>query len=167
MTARSGGKPAVVAVLDVGKTHVKLLAISPEGDGVIDARQTENRPLDGPPYLHVDVEHIFAWMVEAFADFARHFEIEAIIPTAYGSTAALIDEEGLVLPMMDYEAEPPDGIKEAYAEIAPDFDEVCCPINPGGLTLARQLFWQSRHFSRIVSSGLGGFCPPRNIGRGA
>ncbi|MGI9510761.1 MAG: FGGY-family carbohydrate kinase [Geminicoccaceae bacterium] len=140
-------KPVVVAVLDVGKTHVKLFAISPDGGGVIDARQTGNRPLDGPPYLHADVEHVFAWMVEALGDFAEHFEIEAIIPTAYGSTAGLIDEQGLVLPMMDYEAEPPDDIKEAYAEIAPAFDEVCCPINPGGLTLARQLFWQSRQFA--------------------
>jgi sugar (pentulose or hexulose) kinase len=48
---------------------------------------------------------------------------------------------------MDYEAEPPPDIADAYAAIAPDFDEVCCPINPGGLTLARQLFWQSRHFA--------------------
>lgn len=146
MVGRREGKHAVV-VLDVGKTHVKLFAISPEGDGVIDARQTENRPLDGPPYLHVDVEHVFAWMIEALADIARQVEIEAIVPTAYGSTAALIDGQGLVLPMMDYEAEPPGDIKEAYAEIAPDFDEVCCPINPGGLTLARQLFWQSRQFA--------------------
>lgn len=147
VAGRSGGKPAVVVVLDVGKTHVKLLAISPEGEGVVDARQTGNRPLEMPPYLHVEVEHVFAWVVEALADFAQHFEIEAIVPTAYGSTAALIDDAGLVLPMMDYEVVPPDDIKEAYAEIAPPFDEVCCPINPGGLTLARQLFWQSRRFA--------------------
>ena len=94
------------------------------------------------------------WMLRRFfrgwsrllAEFAARFEILAIIPCAYGSTAALIDEDGLVLPMMDYEAEPPADIVEGYAAVAPDFDEVCCPINPGGLTLARQLFWQSRLF---------------------
>ena len=34
----------------------------------------------------------------------------------------------------------------AYAEVAPWFEECCCPIHPAGLTLARQLFWQSRAF---------------------
>lgn len=140
------GLPAAVVVLDVGKTHVKLLAIEVDGGEVIEARQTGNQPLSGPPYLHVDVETIFAWMLETLAEFARQVRIEAIVPSAYGSTAALIDDDGLVLPMMDYEAEPPDEIKRAYAEVVPDFEEVCCPVNPGGLTLARQLFWQSRSF---------------------
>lgn len=139
-------KASVVVVFDVGKTHVKLLAIEPGGGRVIEALQTENRPIDGAPYLHVDVEAIFVWMTLALGDFARRFDIEAIIPSAYGSTAALIDDDGLVLPMMDYEAEPPLEIAQAYAEAAPAFTEVCCPINPGGLTLGRQLFWQSRCF---------------------
>ncbi len=140
-------KLSVVVVFDVGKTHVKLLAIEPGGRQVIEALQTGNQPIDGAPYLHVDVEAIFAWMIEALAEFATRFDIEAIVPSAYGSTAALIDDDGLVLPMMDYEAEPPADIKEAYAEVAPAFEEVCCPINPCGLTLGRQLFWQSRQFA--------------------
>ena len=139
---------AAVVVLDVGKTHVRLFAIGPDGGGVIEQRQISNRSLDAEPYLQVDVERIWAWLVEALADLGRCVEIEAIVPSAYGSTAALIDEDGLVLPMMDYEAEPPADIVDAYAEIAPEFAEVCCPVNPGGLTLARQLFWQSRHFPK-------------------
>ena len=139
-------RPSVVVVFDVGKTHVKLLAITPDSGSVVEALQTGNRPIDGAPYLHVDVEAIFGWLVRTLAEFAGRFEIEAIVPCAYGSTAALVDDDGLVLPMMDYEAEPPAEIKEAYADVAPPFEEVRCPINPGGLTLARQLFWQSRAF---------------------
>ncbi len=146
-----GGRLSVVVVFDVGKTHVKLLAIEPGGGCVVEALQTGNEPIDGPPYLHVDVETIFAWMAEALAAFATRFDILAIVPSAYGSTAALIDDDGLVLPMMDYEAEPPLEVKEAYAAAAPAFEEVCCPVNPGGLTLARQLFWQSRHFGRAFA----------------
>ena len=141
-----GSRLSVVVVFDVGKTHVKLLAIEPGGGRVIEALQTGNKPIEGPPYLHVDVDAIFAWMIEVLAEFATRFDIEAIVPSAYGSTAALIDDDGLVLPMMDYEAEPPLEIKKAYAAAAPAFEEVCCPINPGALTLARQLFWQSRYF---------------------
>ena len=140
-------KRSAVVVFDVGKTHVKLLAIEPDSGKVIEALQTGNRPLEGPPYPHVDVDAIFAWLLGALATFGQRFRIKAIVPSAYGSTAALVDDQGLVLPMMDYEAEPPDDVKAAYAAAAPAFDEVCCPINPGGLTLARQLLWQSRHFS--------------------
>jgi sugar (pentulose or hexulose) kinase len=143
-------KPSAVVVFDVGKTHVKLLAIEP-GGGVIASEQTANAPIDGPPYLHVDVEAIFSWLSQALADFLGRFSIEAIVPSAYGSTAALIDDDDLVLPMMDYEAEPPSDIAEAYAKLAPQFEEVCCPINPGGLTLARQLYWQSRHFKEAFA----------------
>src|SRR3546814_3118911 len=48
------------------------------------------------------------------------------------------------MPVMDYEADPPDAVKHAYAEAAPPFAEVYAPTNPGGLTLGRQLFWQER-----------------------
>ncbi len=138
--------PQAVIVLDVGKTHIKLLAIEPDGGGVLHAVQSQNVARAAPPYLHVDVERIWTWLIEALAGMAGRFVIEAIVPAAYGSTAALIDEAGLVLPMMDYEADPPEAIVSAYAELAPRFEECCCPINPGGLTLARQLFWQSRRF---------------------
>lgn len=144
-------RTSVVAVFDVGKTHVKLLVIDPEVGEVIDALQTDNRPVDKPPYLHVDADAIFAWLIEALREASGRFPIEAIIPCAYGSTAALIDAGGMVLPMMDYEAEPPLEVKDAYAAAAPPFEEVCCPINPGGLTLGRQLFWQSRHFPKCFA----------------
>ena len=142
----ANGTMCAVIVLDIGKTHVKLFAIEPDGGGVLGSKQTSNQSLATGPYLHVDVERIWRWLVEALADLAGQFEIEAIVPCAYGSTAALIDEKGLVLPMMDYEAEPPADIVQGYAEAAPSFAEVYCPINPASLTLARQLFWQSRHF---------------------
>jgi sugar (pentulose or hexulose) kinase len=85
-------------------------------------------------------------MMAALADLGEAIAIQAIVPTGYGSTAALVAGDALVLPIMDYEAEPPAAIAAAYAEVAPWFEECCCPIHPAGLTLARQLFWQSRAF---------------------
>ncbi len=52
------------------------------------------------------------------------------MPTGYGSTAALVAGDDLVLPILDYEAEPPAAIAAAYAEVAPWFEECCCPVNP-------------------------------------
>jgi sugar (pentulose or hexulose) kinase len=55
---------------------------------------------------------------------------------------ALIDADGLVLPVMHYEARPPAPIVAAYEMRVPPFTEVYAPVNPGGLTMARQLLWQ-------------------------
>ncbi len=143
--------PSAVIVFDIGKTHVKLFAIEPHGGAVLDARQAANQSVDAEPYRHVDVDRIWAWLVEALADLGQTFEIVAIVPCAYGSTVALIDNDGLVLPMMDYEADLPPEMASGYAEVAPDFAEVSCPVNPGALTLGRQLFWQSRQFPEAFS----------------
>jgi L-fuculokinase len=143
--ARGSSKPEAVAVLDVGKTNVKWLAIAPDG-AILSSRSAPNLVHRGEPYPHCDTEHIWRWMMAALADLGERFAIQAIVPTAYGSAAALVAGDQLVLPILDYEAEPPLAIGRAYAEVAPWFEECCCPINPGGLTLARQLFWQSRAF---------------------
>ena len=143
--ARGSSKPEAVAVLDVGKTNVKLLAVAPDGK-ILSSRSAPNAVRRGEPYPHCDTEHIWRWMMAALADLGERFAIEAIVPTGYGSTAALVADDALVLPIMDYEAEPPAAIAAAYAEVAPWFEECCCPIHPAGLTLARQLFWQSRAF---------------------
>jgi sugar (pentulose or hexulose) kinase len=140
-----GSLPEAVAVLDVGKTNVKLLAVASDGK-ILSSRSAPNAVRRGEPYPHCDTEHIWRWMMAALADLGERFSIAAIVPTAYGSTAALVADDALVLPIMDYEAEPPAAIAAAYAEVAPWFEECCCPINPAGLTLARQLFWQSRAF---------------------
>jgi sugar (pentulose or hexulose) kinase len=143
--ASASSRPAAIAVLDVGKTNVKLLAITPEGE-ILSSRLAPNAVRAGEPYLSCDTEHLWRWMMAALADLGERFTIEAIVPTSYGSTAALIDVAALALPILDYEADPPAEVAAAYAEIAPWFDECCCPINPAGLTLGRQLFWQSRAF---------------------
>ena len=135
----------IAAILDLGKTNLKLLAIDSDGR-ILDSLTAGNRPAAAPPYLHLDARAVWDWLLPALQRLAARHPIRAIVPCAYGSTAALIDGSGLVLPIMDYEADPPEEIKAAYAEAAPSFDEACAPTNPGGLTLGRQVFWQSRAF---------------------
>jgi L-fuculokinase len=141
--ALASSRPAAIAVLDVGKTNVKLLAIAPDGR-ILSSRLAPNAVRTGDPYPHCDTDHLWRWMMAALADLGERFTIEAIVPTSYGSTAALVDTAELALPILDYEADPPAEIAAAYAEIAPWFEECFCPISPAGLTLGRQLFWQSR-----------------------
>ena len=143
--ARKSSKLEVVAVLDVGRVNVRLLAVEPDG-GVVSIRSAPNEALIGEPYPHCDTEHIWRWLKAALGDFGERFAVRAIVPTGYGAAAALVADGDLVLPIMDPGAEPPEDIANVYARVAPWFEECCCPILPAGGTLARQLFWQSRVF---------------------
>ncbi len=143
--APASSRPPAVAVLEVGRTDVKLLAIGPDGT-IRSSRQAPNALRTGEPYPNCDTEHLWRWLMAALADLGERFLIEAIVPTSYGASAALVGDADLVLPILDYEAEPPAAIAAAYAEVAPWFEECCCPIGPAGRTLGRQLFWQSRSF---------------------
>jgi L-fuculokinase len=139
-------RPEAVVVLDVGRKEVKLLAIAPDGR-LLSVRTAPNETRRGDPYPSCDTEHIWRWMVAALADLGERFTIQAIVPTSYGSTAALVDAAELVLPILELEAEPPPEIAAAYVEIAPWFEECCCPVNPASVTLGRQLFWLSQEFA--------------------
>ncbi len=143
MTQRS--RPRAVAVLEIARREVRLLAIEPAG-GVLSLRSAPNEIRTGAPYPSCDTEHLWRWLMAALADFGERFTIEAIVPTSYGATAALVDHADLVLPVMDREADPPAPVAAAYAEVAPWFEECHCPIEPAGFTLGRQLFWLSRAF---------------------
>jgi sugar (pentulose or hexulose) kinase len=142
---RSLSRVEAVAVLDVGKTDVKLQAISPQGR-ILSVRSAPNEVRRGTPYPSCDTEHIWRWMMAALADLGERFAIQAIVPTSYGSTAALIDGAELVLPILEYATDPPPEIAAAYVQVAPWFEECYCPVNPASVTLGRQLFWLSREF---------------------
>ena len=145
MSADSG-----IVVLDVGKTNVKLLMLSRAGR-ILDERNVDNRSLDGPPYPHLDTERIWRWMMQTIAELCGDYAIDAIVPTTHGSSAALVDEAGLVLPVMDYEAEPPVDAAEAFDRVRPSFDETQSPDLPQSQNVAKQLFWQQRAFEEQFS----------------
>ena len=89
MTRRS--KPTAVAVLEVGRREVKLLAIEPAGR-LLSVRSAPNEVRAGAPYPSCDTGHIWRWLMAALADLGERFTIQAIVPTSYGSTAALVDQ---------------------------------------------------------------------------
>jgi sugar (pentulose or hexulose) kinase len=130
-----------IFVFDVGSTNIRAACINTDRDIEWSATTTQFYDF-GTPYLHQQVDNIFAWLLDALREAAARFAIERIIPCTHGSSAVLVGDVAEVLPMMGYEAEPPSGIAAAYAEVAPPFDEVFAPINPAGLTLGRQLLWQ-------------------------
>ena len=136
---------SVVAVLDVGKTNLKLLAVTPEG-AVLEAVRTRNLSRPGPPYLHVDLAAMEGWLLGALGDLARRHRLAAFVATGYGTSGVLVDHAGPVLPMMDYEAAAPHWLDEAYAAEGPAFAETGCLVDPGAHRLAKQMLWLERDF---------------------
>lgn len=141
-----GSMDDVTAVLDIGKTNVKVAAFRCDG-ALMWERAITNRMVPGPPYPHADVERIWEFLLGALADANRISPIAAIVPTTHGCAAALIDEAGLVLPVMDYEFAGVEEIEPLYAPLRPPFSETFSPALPAGQNIARQLAWQQQHFA--------------------
>ena len=129
-----------VAVLDIGKTNAKL-ALFDEGRLVWE-KSAPNRILPGPPYPHEDVDGAFAFFLAALREAGRAHRIGAIVPTAHGAAGALIGENDLAAPVMDYEFGDVEQIEPDYARIRPPFSETLSPKVPAGLNLGRQLAYQ-------------------------
>jgi sugar (pentulose or hexulose) kinase len=133
------------AVIDIGKTNLKLVVLDEDGRELF-LRKSPNAPLPGPPYLHHDVERTWSFVTAALAEAARAIPVRRIVTTTHGATGVLIDDDGLVLPAMDYEDPAPEKDDPGYASVRPAFDEALSPLLPFGLNFGRQLFWQShRH----------------------
>ncbi|WP_237481415.1 FGGY-family carbohydrate kinase [Lichenibacterium dinghuense] len=138
--------PRRVAVLDVGKTNVKLVVVDAIEGGEMWTRAAPNRVRAEGPYPHADVDAIDAFLLDALVDAAAAVGVDAVSITAHGATGALVGTGGLALPVLDYEHDGPDAVADDYARVRPAFEETFSPRLPGGLNLGAQLFWQAAAF---------------------
>ena len=130
-----------VVVFDIGKTNIKLSAATPDG-AVLETLSTPNVELDDPPYRHHDIVGLEAWLVDRLHDFGTRHAVSAIVTTAHGAAGVLVDRDGPVMPMVDYEQPIPDDVAKAYAAIAGSYRERGSAIMLGASHIARQMLWQ-------------------------
>ncbi len=138
-------KQSAVIVCDIGKTNAKICAVTSDGN-ILYANERNFTSCSGPPYTHLDVTGIWAWLISELQQCAPKFAINKIIPSAHGATCALIDDADLVLPVLDYEDSGPDQCEDVYAQIRPPFTETLSPPLPGGLNYGRGIFWIAQTF---------------------
>src|ERR1700681_1842263 len=138
-------EPTPIAVLDIGKTNLKLLVASDDG-WPLETLSIPNTANTSAHYPSYDLAGLEAWFLDALAEVSHRHAIGAVIATAHGCGAVLVEGDRPVLPMMDYEAVCPPAIDEAYARIAPAYREVFCGIGAGAMRLAKQLLWQQSAF---------------------
>lgn len=135
-----------VAVLDLGKTNIKVLVATPDGTPV-EALSYSNAPDPSGPYLAIDLPRIETLILDSLAELGTRHNIRAIVATAHGCGGVLVDDYGPVLPAMDYEATPPEWLHDAYRAIGPTYSEVFCSISGGAMRPAQGLLWQEHEFA--------------------
>lgn len=146
-------KMPVVAVLDIGKTNVKLGAIrsGSHGGEVLAERRMTNQVMQGVPYPHVDEAGIWAWLKRSLAELAIDYYVESIAITTHGATAACLAGDKLALPILDYESTVCQSVAREYQACRPPFAETGSPHMAVGLNLGTQLFWLSQAYANTFS----------------
>ncbi|WGV15883.1 FGGY family carbohydrate kinase [Fuscovulum ytuae] len=143
------GRPGSIAVLDVGKSNVKLSACDAAGH-VVETLTTPNRVLPGPPWRHHDLRSLNEWVLAGLADLGRRHPLAHFVASGHGSGGVLVGDDpdaggdGVVLPMVDYEQPLPDGLAKAYAPLAGDFFDRGSAVMMAATHTARQMFWAER-----------------------
>lgn len=144
-----------IAVIDIGKTSAKLVLLDAVRGHELDARSIANEVLLDGLYPHANVERLYRFIIETLKAFATAHPVSAISITTHGATAALMADDELALPVLDYEHSAPDAIRSRYAEVRPDFAETLTPALPAGLNLGAQIFWQAMtlpdEFARVTA----------------
>lgn len=139
--------PRRVAVLDVGRTNVKVVVRDVVAGRDLFVRTTPNVEIAGPPYRHFDVEAIWAFALDALAAaVAEGHGVDAVTVTTHGASAVLLGDDGLALPMLVYEDAGPDDTASDYDALRPPFAETGSPRLPGGLNVGAQIHWQQARF---------------------
>ncbi|AWB66077.1 hypothetical protein C2869_06315 [Saccharobesus litoralis] len=137
-------------ILDIGKTHVKLHVLDDSYLSIY-SKEMDNLVVHTGQYPAASVSAIWHWFKTNVKEFAGNFNITRITITTHGATAALIDrnsetDDGLVLPVLDYEFTGTDEQSPNYAQVRPDFSQTYSPNLPAGLNLGRQLYWLKNQF---------------------
>lgn len=132
-------------VLDIGKTNAKLTLLDPAG-AILAEQRCPNSIIQTGLYPHHDTERLWDWLQTTLAAFSRLARISAIVPVTHGATAALVDDDGLVLPVLDYESTLPQALAAEYEKLRPAFADTLSPQLPCGLNLGLQLYWLAKTY---------------------
>jgi sugar (pentulose or hexulose) kinase len=136
------GDPRYIAVIDIGKTNVKLALVDRPAMVELAVFTQPNRVLPGPPYPYFDTEGHWAFLLAGLTQFQASHGVDAISITTHGACAALLAADGsLAAPVLDYEHDGPAETAAAYDALRPDFAVTGSPRLGNGLNLGAQLHW--------------------------
>ena len=135
-----------IAILDIGKTHAKVILFDANKMEELVMYQTKNNILNDDIYPHYDVESLKKFFITSLQQIAKSFDVNSIFTSTHGACIALMSKGVLVLPVLDYEFDGPEQYNNEYNDIRPKFKQTGSPRMDLGLNLGAQLFWQKNNF---------------------
>ncbi|WP_338086145.1 carbohydrate kinase [Gluconacetobacter azotocaptans] len=130
-----------LAVFDFGKTNAKLLVFGAGGSILAERRTHAAWPVaDGLRVL--DDAALLHWMLAVLREAVATFDVSGIMITTHGCTFALLGEDDLAVPVIDYEERVPPDIEAAFARIRPPFSETATPAMERGFAFGKHIVWQ-------------------------
>jgi sugar (pentulose or hexulose) kinase len=142
-----------VAVLDVGKTNVKVVLFDDEG-AILGERSRPNAALAADaqwPYPRLDIEMIWDFLLASLAELNRLAPISAISISTHGASGVMVDDSGPCPPPMDYEFDGFGEIDAEYDAIRPPFAETLSPRAPRGLNLGRCVYFYEQRYPALFA----------------
>lgn len=130
---------SAIAVFDIGKTNAKLVVFSERGELLAERRSAQKTVLrDG--LLTLDVDALDSWLRPALAELRAAHGVSNLMISTHGCCFALLGEQGLAMPILDYEQEVDAATRAAFDAASPPFSETFSPNLPAGLNFATHIF---------------------------
>ncbi|WAP69169.1 FGGY family carbohydrate kinase [Jiella pelagia] len=139
------GQRPVVAVLDIGKTFLKVSLATRDGR-VFAARQAENRIVRDGDWRRHDLAAAEDFILSSLKEFGAEHRIEDVVACGHGSAGVLVGPQDLDrpeprLPMLDYEQPVPEPVAASYLEATGDFFDRGSTVMHAATHQARQMLW--------------------------
>jgi len=135
-----------IVILDIGKTHAKVILFDAIKMKELVMYQTKNNILNDDIYPHYDVESLKKFFITSLQQIAKSFDVNSIFTSTHGACIALMSKGVLALPVLDYEFDGPEQYNNEYNDIRPKFKQTGSPRMDLGLNLGAQIFWQKNNF---------------------
>ncbi|MCP8688839.1 FGGY-family carbohydrate kinase [Marinobacterium sedimentorum] len=132
---------AIIVVLDIGKTNVKLCALDAMTGTLLESLRRSNDVIMAEPYPQADIEGIWRWYCDGIVQLGRRYAVRFLTFTTHGATAVCLAGHSPALPVLDYESDLCEQTSADYDPVRPDYEETLSPALGCGLNLGRQLFW--------------------------
>ena len=140
---------ALTLVIDIGKSHAKLLMVDAAG-AVVERHGRDNASVVSPlGYPALDVHGLEAWMRQTLRASGHTAYCTQVMASTHGAAVVALSDDGLAWEPLDYEfaalTAHPDWA-QSYALVCDGFQDTLSPDLPAGLNIGRQLFWmQNMH----------------------
>jgi sugar (pentulose or hexulose) kinase len=129
-----------LAVLDFGKTNSKLFVFRQDGRILEHQRNKPSWKRSGD-FAVLDEVSLYDWAVHVVSDAVQRHDVKGLMVAGHGCTFALVNENGLTHPILDYEQEPPAEIAAQIDRRIPDFAKTFSPRLPLGFNFGRHMLW--------------------------